>query len=92
MNLDNKFAQCCGCPAQMEDGRIFTNYMNNTRLNEYIKDANDITNNHEYRLFLQKNAEKMMNYEKSFLDKNKRCQYRYRYWMPNIPRPVENNY
>ena len=25
MNSDNKFGECCKCPAKMNDSRIFTN-------------------------------------------------------------------
>ena len=75
MNSDNKFGQCCKCPAQMSDGRLYTNYMSATRLNEYVKNLNKITNHHEYRNFLQVNGDKIMNNEKTFIKNKKQCDF-----------------
>lgn len=55
---DNYFKQC---PAVMSDGRLFTDYKTATRLNEGIKNINGIRQNDDYRLFLQSNAESIMN-------------------------------
>ncbi len=77
MNGDNKFGHCCGCPATMDDGRIFTNWMPNVRFNEYIKHANNIVDNHQYRLWLQRNACQIMGNEKQHLEATKRCHFNY---------------
>ena len=47
----------------MSDGRLFTDYKTATRRNEYIKYMNDIVRDDDYRLFLQENADKLMNNE-----------------------------
>ena len=52
------------CPAQMADGRIFTDYEPNCELNNTIQSAHDIKNSYVYRQYLIKNAE-------SLIDKNR---------------------
>ena len=42
MNCDNKFGECCNCPAKMSDGRLHTNYMLNSKLVSYIKEVNGL--------------------------------------------------
>lgn len=44
------------CPAQMADGRIFTDYEPNCELNNSIQETNDIKNSYLYRQYLIKNA------------------------------------
>lgn len=75
MYSDNKFGKCCGCPAQMSDKRLFTNYLENIRLNQMIKQNNGIYNNHDYRLWLQKNALTLMKNELSFNEHHKKCNF-----------------
>tara|TARA_B100000242_G_C42692848_1_gene324330 strand:+ start:29 stop:289 length:261 start_codon:yes stop_codon:yes gene_type:complete len=75
MNSDNKFGECCKCPAKMDDSRLFTNYLPNSKLNSYVKKVNGITDDNMYRLFLQENGEKIMENERKFLDENKRCNF-----------------
>lgn len=72
---DNKFGKCCGCPAQMSDKRLFTNYLENIRLNQMIKHNYGIYNNHDYRLWLQKNGAKIMMNELRFNDIHKKCDF-----------------
>lgn len=76
MNSDNKFGECCKCPAKMDDSRLFTNYLQNSKLNTYVKRVNDIKDDNMYRLFLQENGLKIMENERKFLDENKRCNFR----------------
>ncbi len=73
MNSDNKFGECCNCPAQMNDGRQFTNYMLNSKLVSYIKEVNGIKNDTELRHFLQNNGNTIRKNESTFLEKNKKC-------------------
>ena len=44
----------------MSDGRMFTDYQPSCDLNNYIQNKYQIKNSHEYRIFLQKNAEQIM--------------------------------
>ena len=48
------------CKNVMHDGRAFTDYNPNCALNEYLKTGHNIVNSTEYRLFLQRNACKIM--------------------------------
>jgi hypothetical protein len=76
MNADNKFGKCCGCPAMMSDkGRLFTNYLDNTRLNVIIKQKYGIYNNHDYRLMLQTYGNKFIMDERAYNNQTKRCDF-----------------
>ena len=75
MESNNKFGKCSKCPAFMDDSRLFTNYLPNSKLNTYITKINNITNNDQYRIFLQKNASKIMENEKKFIEDNKKCSF-----------------
>lgn len=44
----------------MSDGREFTDYNPSCSLNDFIQKKYGLTNSHEYRYFLQKNADKVM--------------------------------
>lgn len=48
------------CKNVMQDCRAFTDYNPNCALNEYIKQKHNIVNSTEYRLYLQRNACKIM--------------------------------
>ena len=65
---NNKFFNS---PALMSDGRSFTDYRPNCEVNNHIIDSNNVTNVHDYRMFLVKNAEKIMgSYNKYLFKKN----------------------
>ena len=55
---DNKFF---GCPARMSDGRHFTDYRPSCDVDASIRGDNNIGSSFEYRTFLQRNAESLMN-------------------------------
>lgn len=44
----------------MSDARAFTNYHPNCSINAFIQQKYNLNNSHEYRYFLQQNAEKIM--------------------------------
>ena len=46
-------------PQRMSDGRNFTDYRPNYELNKSLKDLNKLDNSHNYRNFLNNNAEKI---------------------------------
>jgi hypothetical protein len=73
--MDNRFWPL-KCPAKMEDGRHSTNYMNARVFNQKIRDINKINSSAEYRHFLQKNAEQIMENERKFIDDNFKCHVR----------------
>jgi hypothetical protein len=49
-------------PGILQDGRSFTDYIQDSNRNERIKQENNIKTNEEYRLFLTKNADTLMQY------------------------------
>lgn len=68
--MDNYYRNC---PPRMDDGRFTTNYKTSSCYNEYIKYVNGITRDDDYRLFLQTNADKLMDAEWLYLRKNYSC-------------------
>lgn len=68
--MDNYYKNC---PPRMDDGRFTTNYKSSSNINEYIKYMNGITRDDDYRLFLQINADKLMDSEWLYLRNNDSC-------------------
>lgn len=68
--MDNYYKNC---PAKMDDGRFITNYKSSSSNDEYIKYMNGIIRDDDYRLFLQTNADKIMDSEWLYLKKNDSC-------------------
>lgn len=68
--MDNFFQ---GCPAKMSDGRIFTDYRPHTQMEEQIKFVNGLTRDDEARMFLQRNAETIMNKEWDYNKSSNSC-------------------
>lgn len=69
--MDNYY---CNCPPMMNDGfRALTNYKTATCYNEYIKYINGIVRNDDYRLFLQTNANAIMNSEFDYFKSHDAC-------------------
>lgn len=57
LNLNNKFGQCCGCPALMSDkGRLFTNYMSSRLYNDINSKQLKVPDSHSYREKLQNDS------------------------------------
>jgi hypothetical protein len=54
---DNKHIQC---PPRMADGRHFTDYRPSNFINDLIRADNNISNSLTYRMFLQQNADALM--------------------------------
>lgn len=63
------------CPALMADGRFTRNFMNNKIFNQKIRHINKIDNNHQYRHFLQQNANKIIENERNYYLSNYICQF-----------------
>lgn len=49
------------CKNAMQDGRAFTDYNPNCSINELVQSKYNKHNSTQYRLFLQRNADKVMN-------------------------------
>ena len=63
---DNKYKDA---PPRMSDGRHFTDYRPSCDLNSDVRRDNSITDSFEARLFLQRNAEQLMD-----INRNKACE------------------
>ena len=61
------------CPALMQDGRFITNYIRSNVFEQLIKNTNGIESVHDYRLFLQKNGDSILNREREILVKINTC-------------------
>ena len=70
--MDNRYWSN-GCPALMQDGRFITNYTRMNIIEQIIKNVNDIESSHDYRFFLQKNGDSIINKEKEFFAINNSC-------------------
>jgi DUF971 family protein len=56
----NNAAQNNNCPPLMSDGRHGTDYRPSCYVHGLINEQNGIVNSHQQRLFLQRNAEKLL--------------------------------
>lgn len=68
--MDNYFI---GCPPKMEDGRFLTDLRTANTREQYIKTINGFVRDDDYRLFLQQNAEKIMDREWDQLKTSNSC-------------------
>ena len=59
----SKYDSCYA--AFMQDGRSFTDYSPQCRVDDKLCAQNNISNSYQYRVFLQQNAEKMMDENRS---------------------------
>ena len=62
-----------GCPAIIQDGRIVTNYTKVRVLDQFIRTTNKLDNIHDYKNFLQTNAETIIKRERDFAEKQNTC-------------------
>jgi len=63
------------CPAHMSDGRLFTIYTSSKQYNNYIKAVNGVTNNIDYKNWLQQNAEKIITDNQNYDQMTKTCNF-----------------
>lgn len=70
--MDNRYWSN-GCPALMQDGRFITNYVRTNIIDQVLREMNSIKSSSDYRLFLQKNGDTIMNNERNNLIKNNSC-------------------
>jgi len=64
-------------PANMEDGRVYSNWQPTAVLNEQIRQREGIKTNSEYRSYLQKNATYIMEFDKIEACRQSGCPYSY---------------
>ena len=70
--MDNRYWSN-GCPALMQDGRFITNYVRTNIIDQVLREMNSIKSSSDYRLFLQKNGDTIINNERNNLIKNNSC-------------------
>jgi hypothetical protein len=73
MNLNNKFGECCSCPALISDGRLFTSYVPRKDFNNQLMKQIKVTNNNDYREFLQNNGDTIIASIQETLDSSIKC-------------------
>jgi hypothetical protein len=66
--MDNRYFQY-NSPALMSDGRFITNYLPDSTIEQYIRYVNNIGSAQEYREFLQKNGDTIINREREIMTK-----------------------
>jgi hypothetical protein len=64
-------------PALMEDGRSYSNWQPSAVLTEQIRKREGIKTNWEYRAYLQKNADSIIEFDKSVACSQTGCPYSY---------------
>jgi hypothetical protein len=70
--MDNRYFTY-GCPPLMQDARFVTNYTQRRVFEQYIRNVNSIGSAQEYKRFLQKNGDTIMNRERGFQEKTNTC-------------------
>jgi len=72
MNLNNKYGNCCGCPA-LNNAREFTNYKSSSIYNHELMQKMSKTNSNDYRGLLQSNAESIIQNTNDSFETNYKC-------------------
>jgi hypothetical protein len=68
--MDNMFKQC---PPLMHDKRFITTYDSTSTVTQKIRKLNNIQSTHDFRNFLQNNAQTIINNERNYHAKNNSC-------------------
>ena len=71
-NLNNKFGECCGCPALVNGDRLFNNYVSSRLRNDQIRKSLNLPDSHSYRSVLQTSGKDFISDEVKRID-NIRC-------------------
>lgn len=70
--MDNRYFKY-GCPGVNIDSRNLTNYYDNRSFEQFIRTTNNIGSAQDYKSFLQRNANTIMERENSYLVNNNTC-------------------
>ena len=74
-NLNNRYGECCNCPAFMEDqGRIITNYVPSRSYHSQLSNEMNVKDSNEMRMKLQNIG--LERSHKEFQDMSGMCQNR----------------
>ena len=67
---NNKYPDC---PARMADGRTFTDYRQSCSVNSLLRTSSNSFNSHEYRMYLTRNAETLINLNRQMTFERNKC-------------------
>ena len=70
--MDNRYFQY-KCPPLMQDGRFITNYVKNSTFEQFIRNVNQIDSAQDYKQFLQKNGDTIINRERAYYESINTC-------------------
>ena len=70
--MDNRYYKY-GCPPLMSDCRFLTSWVDSDVLNQYIRHVNKLESANDFRIFLQKNGDAIINRERAYLIKKNTC-------------------
>lgn len=70
--MDNRYFKN-NCPPLMQDGRFMTSYIESRVLEQFIRNVNNLQSAQDYKIFLQNNAETIMEREKTYAENTSRC-------------------
>lgn len=95
--LNNKFGDCCNCPALINDDRLFNNYTSSRLYNDILRRSLKLSDSHDYRDNLQKNGidimkTKVYNVEKIRCKNDKNNDFYYDFSKYTFDKPLENQY
>lgn len=82
--MNNKFGDCCNCPA-LVDGRFFTRYDDRIGLNIEIMKKNTITDSLALRKYLIDNGANMIDSNMKNIEKTHKCNYNKKEETPVAP-------
>jgi hypothetical protein len=61
------------CPPRMDDARHFTDYRPNCHMNNLVRTNNEIVNSYDYRQFLTRNADKLIDLNRAYAVSKNGC-------------------
>ena len=67
-NLNNKFGECCNCPALSTGDQYFTNYVSSRLFNNNLQNKLGLKDSNSLRLNLQTNGTKYMSNENNYIN------------------------
>jgi hypothetical protein len=70
--MDNRYFNY-GCPALMQDGRFLTNHIRSRLFDQAIRNINSIDSAQDFKVFIQKNGDIILNNERTMLNKLNTC-------------------
>lgn len=82
--MNNKFGDCCNCPA-MVDGRFFTRYDDRIELDIEIMKKNNISDSLALRKYLIDNGSKVIDSNIKNLESSHKCKYDKPLNQPAVP-------